>query len=251
MMDGITGSVAVVTGAAQGNGKSIAEGLARAGAHVAICDLQIEAASKVAEDLRAAGLTARAYQIDVSVGAACLALAQQVEADLGPATILVNNAGIIRRTRPDDVNFELDWAAVLRVNTDGPMLMVRAFLAQLRQTRGRVINLCSIMSVSAGPGLTAYAASKGAALQFTKALAHDLAPDGIRVNAIAPGVIETPMTEVTRGDPEAFGRFMSHTPMKRAGQPEELVGPVLFLASDMSSYVTGAFLPVDGGYLAA
>ena len=140
---------------------------------------------------------------------------------------------------------------MLRVNTDGPMLMVRAFLAQLRETRGRVVNLCSIMSVSAGPGLAAYAASKGAVLQLTKALAHDLAPDGIRVNAIGPGVIETPMTEVTRGDPEAFGRFMSHTPLKRAGQPEELVGPVLFLASDMSSYVTGAFLPVDGGYLAA
>jgi NAD(P)-dependent dehydrogenase (short-subunit alcohol dehydrogenase family) len=99
--------------------------------------------------------------------------------------------------------------------------------------------------------LVAYAASKGAILQMTKALAHDLAPQGIRVNAIAPGVIETPMTVATRNDPEAIGRFMAHTPLKRPGKPDELVGPVLFLASHMSSYVTGILLPVDGGYLAA
>jgi NAD(P)-dependent dehydrogenase (short-subunit alcohol dehydrogenase family) len=107
------------------------------------------------------------------------------------------------------------------------------------------------MSVTAGPGLAAYAASKGAVLQLTRAMAHDLAPFGIRVNAIAPGVIETPMTEATRANPDAIGRFMAHTPMRRVGRPEELAGPVLFLASDAASYVTGALLPVDGGYLSA
>ena len=139
---------------------------------------------------------------------------------------------------------------MLRVNLGGVKTMVRALLPQLRKTRGRIVNLGSIMSISAGPGLGAYAASKGAVLQLTKALAHDLAPDGIRVNAIAPGVIATPMTTVTRENPQAIGRFMAHTPLGRVGEPEELVGPVLFLASDMSSYVTGALLPVDGGYLA-
>jgi NAD(P)-dependent dehydrogenase (short-subunit alcohol dehydrogenase family) len=128
---------------------------------------------------------------------------------------------------------------------------VRAFLDQLRQTKGRIVNLASVMAVTAGPGLVAYAASKGAVLQVTKALVHDLSPDGIRVNAIAPGVIETAMNADTRGNPDALQRFMQHTPMRRTGKTDELIGPVLFLASHMSSYVTGAMLPVDGGYLTA
>ena len=129
--------------------------------------------------------------------------------------------------------------------------MVRAFRAQLESTGGSIVNLASIMSVSAGPGLPAYIASKGAVAQLTKALAHELAPRGVRVNALAPGVIDTPMTEVTRGNEAAIGKFMMHTPLGRVGQPEEVVGPALFLASGMSSYITGVVLPVDGGYLAA
>lgn len=250
-MDGINGCVAVVTGAAQGNGKSIAEGLARQGARVALCDVQGEAVEAVAAELRAAGHVASAYQANVTEAASVDGLARAVEHDLGPAAILVNNAGIIRRTPVGSDSFDADWQRVMAVNTDGPIMMVRAFLPQLRQTRGCIINLGSIMSVLAGPGLVAYAASKGAVLQMTKALAHDLAPDGIRVNAIAPGVIETPMTVATRNSPEALGRFMAHTPLGRTGQPDELIGPVLFLASKMSSYVTGILLPVDGGYLAA
>ncbi len=139
----------------------------------------------------------------------------------------------------------------MAVNATGQINVVMALLDQIKESKGRIINLGSIMSVAANPGLVAYAASKGAVLQMTKALAHDLAEYGVRVNAIAPGVIETPMTVATRENPEAIGRFMAHTPLKRPGKPEELVGPVLFLASDASSYVTGALLPVDGGYLAA
>lgn len=250
-MDGIRGAVAVVTGAAQGNGKAIAEGLARAGAKVALCDLQLARVEEAAAALRAEGLQAEAFAVDVGDAASASALARDVLARLGATEILVNNAGIIRRTPVGSETFESDWAAVMAVNANGPVLMVRALLDQLRSTKGRIVNLGSIMSVSAGPGLVAYAASKGAVLQMTKALAHDLAGDGIRVNAIAPGVIETPMTVATRNDPEAIGRFMMHTPMKRPGQPDELIGPVLFLASTMSTYVTGALIPVDGGYLAA
>jgi NAD(P)-dependent dehydrogenase (short-subunit alcohol dehydrogenase family) len=250
-MDGIRNEVAVVTGAAQGNGRAIAQGLARHGARVAVCDVQADAAEGVAASLRSEGFVAHAFSLDVTDQRSASALARAVREKLGATAILVNNAGIIRRTLVGSESFDADWRAVMAVNSDGPMRMVSAFLEQLRETKGRIINIGSIMSVSAGPGLSAYAASKGAVLQLTKALAHDLAPDGIRVNALAPGVIETPMTEATRNDPEAIGRFMAHTPLRRPGKPEELIGPVLFLASSLSSYVTGVLLPVDGGYLAA
>jgi len=250
-MDGIKGAVAVVTGAAQGNGLAIAEGLARAGAKVALCDLQKAQVDQVAAALRGEGLVAEGFAVDVADPDSVAQLVRNVQAGLGDTEILINNAGIIRRTPFGSATFDADWTAVMAVNASGPMLMVRGFLEPLRRTKGRIVNLGSIMSVLGGPGLVAYAASKGAVLQLTKALAHDLSPDGIRVNAIAPGVIETPMTLATRNDPEAIGRFMMHTPMKRPGQPEELIGPVLFLVSHMSTYVTGALLPVDGGYLAA
>lgn len=248
-MEGIAGEVAVVTGAAQGNGRAIAIGLARAGARVICSDIQDEATQAVAAEILAEGNSAAALRVDVAQAASCEALAFATQERFGPTTILVNNAGIIRRTSLDSESFPLDWDAVMSINATGTMHMVRAFLSQLRQTGGRIVNLGSVMSVSAGPNLAAYAASKGAVLQLTRALASELADSGIRVNAIAPGVIETPMTSATRGNPEAIARFMAHTPMKRPGQPGELVGPVLFLASNASSYVTGALLPVDGGYL--
>jgi NAD(P)-dependent dehydrogenase (short-subunit alcohol dehydrogenase family) len=250
-MELIKGQVAVITGAAQGNGKAIALGLARHGAKIAVCDIQFEEAEKAASEISSTGAIAKAFKVDVTISASVSALAQSVEHELGQTSILINNAGIIRRTPADSETFEQDWRAVMAVNADGPMLMIRAFLSQLKASQGRIVNLASIMSVTAGPGLSGYAASKGALLQLTKGLAHDLAPLGIRINAIAPGVIETPMTDATRANPDAIGRFMAHTPMKRVGQPEELVGPVLFLVSNLSSYVTGVLLPVDGGYLAA
>lgn len=251
MLD-IQGAVAVVTGAAQGNGRAIAIGLAAAGAKIACCDIQEAAVQAVVHEIKAQGGEAIAVSLDVTKSQSCVAAAATIETAFGqPVSILVNNAGIIRRTAPDSETFTSDWNAVLAVNATGVMQMVLAFLPQLKATRGKIVNLASIMSVSAGPGLSAYAASKGAVLQLTKALAHDLSKDGIRVNAIAPGVIETPMTVATRENPEAIGRFMAHTPMGRPGKPEELVGPVLFLSSAASSYVTGALLPVDGGYLAS
>ena len=250
-MDGIRGAVAVVTGAAQGNGEAIARGLAQAGARVALGDVQIDVAETVAADIRASGGEAVALPLDVATAASVTAFAASVAESLGPVEILINNAGIIRRTPIRSETFDADFEMVMAVNATGVANMVRAFLDDLKATQGRVVNLGSIMSLTAGPGMTAYAGSKGAVAQMTKALAHDLAPDGVRVNAIAPGVIETPMTEVTRANPDAIGRFMAHTPMGRPGKAEELVGPALFLASHASSYVTGAILPVDGGYLAA
>lgn len=250
-MQDLSGLVAVVTGAGQGNGAAIARGLAAAGAQLALADIDRDSVHRTREAIERAGGTAIADCVDVTDPDRVTSFAGAVADRLGPAGALVNNAGIIRRTPVGEPGFRTDWDAVFAVNVTGARNMVDAFLPQLDATQGAIVNLGSIMSVTAGPGLSAYAASKGAVAQFTKALAHELAPRGIRANAILPGVIETPMTEATRADPQAMGRFMAHTPMGRPGRPEELVGPVLFLVSPMASYVTGALLPVDGGYLSA
>lgn len=247
----LEGQVAAITGAGQGNGAAIALGLARAGARVALVDINRDTVERTCEAIKSEGGVAQAFTHDVTDSAAVSAFRDQVVQSFGPTSILVNNAGVIRRTPIDADDYDMDWKATFAVNVDGPRHMVRAFLDDLRKTRGCVINLASIMSIVAGPGVSAYAASKGAVAQFTRALAHDMAPHGVRVNAILPGVIETPMTQTTRQSPEAIGRFMAHTPMGRVGKPEELAGPVIFLASPAASYVTGALLPVDGGYLSA
>jgi NAD(P)-dependent dehydrogenase (short-subunit alcohol dehydrogenase family) len=250
-MMGVRDAVAVVTGAAQGNGQAIALGLAAAGAKLALADVKRDALAETETMVRAKGAEVIAAECDVADMAACRRFAQQVERDLGAAEILVNNAGIIRRHHPGDDTFERDWDEVFQVNVQGTRNMIVAFAGQLEATGGRIVNMASIMALTAGPGIAAYVASKGAVAQLTKAFAHEFATKGVRVNALAPGVIETPMTETTRANDAAISRFLAHTPLGRIGQPEELVGPVLFLCSDMSSYVTGAILPVDGGYLAA
>ncbi|MHA3913559.1 SDR family NAD(P)-dependent oxidoreductase [Halovulum sp. GXIMD14793] len=244
----LSGRVAVVTGAGQGSGTAIARGLAQAGATLGLCDLKADGVSDLAAELPQPGYAA---QCDVTDAAAVAGFARDVSDRLGQVSILVNNAGVIARSTPDADDYAENWDRIFAVNLTGARLMTEAFLPQLKATKGSIINIGSIMSVTAGPGLTAYAASKGALAQYTRALAHDLAPLDVRVNALLPGVIETPMTAVTRDNPNAIGRFLAHTPMGRVGQPTELAGPVVFLASGAASYVTGALLPVDGGYLAA
>jgi NAD(P)-dependent dehydrogenase (short-subunit alcohol dehydrogenase family) len=245
----LQGDVAVVTGAAQGNGEQLAYGLAAHGASVAVVDRNGAGAEAVASAIRTTGGRAQAYQADVSDLATCLRLADQVGAELGDASVLVNNAGILQRVTTGDDWFVASMESHFRVNVLGVATMVQAFLSQLRQTHGRIINVGSIASFLATPGGGGYGASKGAVRQLTKVLALELAPDGIRVNAVAPGVMATPMTEAVRDDPQRAARFLAHTPLGRFGDPAELVGPVVFLASGLSSYVTGVMLPVDGGYL--
>ena len=247
----LDGRIALVTGAGQGNGKAIAQGLAKAGARVVVTDLNEANAQAVAAQIQAAGGQAVAYQLDVTSADACQALAATVAAQVGDADILVNNAGIIIREGLDSPKAAANLERTLNVNVMGSFLPTQAWLAALKKTRGVIINVGSIASSTGIPNVVGYSPSKGAVKLMTQALAVELAKDGVRVNAIAPGVIETPMTSYTREAPERLDKFMLRTPMARVGQPEELVGPVVFLASSMASYVTGVTLPVDGGFLAA
>jgi NAD(P)-dependent dehydrogenase (short-subunit alcohol dehydrogenase family) len=139
----------------------------------------------------------------------------------------------------------------MKVNYEGTLNVTQAFLPALRESRGALVNVASVAAFAGWPQAVGYAPSKGAIKQLTQSLAAEVAKDGVRVNAIAPGVIATEMSASTRADQSKLDRFLSRIPMGRVAQPEELVGAVLFLASSMSTYVTGITLPVDGGYLAA
>jgi len=250
MKDMLLGRLALVTGAGRGNGAAIARGLAEAGAKVIVTDLDIEAAHAVAEGIARSGGDARGHGLDVTDHEGCRKLAEDIALLVGPIRILVNNAGIYLRGNMLAADGRERWARTMAVNVDGAFNVTTAFADQLKRTHGSVVNVASVNSFTAPAGSGVYPVTKGAIAQFTRALAAELAPDGVRVNAIAPGIIATAMTEVTRNDPKRLEAFLSHVPMKRVGQPEELVGPVLFLCSDWASYVTGAILAVDGGFLA-
>jgi len=247
----LNGRLALVTGAGQGNGKAIAKGLAKAGAKVIVTDLNEGNAKAAAAEINEAGGKAYAYKLDVTSREACDALALATASDVGHIDILVNNAGIIVREGLDSAKVASNLQKTLDVNVMGTFHPTHAWLSALRETKGVIINVGSIASTTGIPNVVGYSPSKGAVKMLTQALAVELAKDGIRVNAIAPGVIETPMTSYTREAPERLDKFMLRTPMARVGQPEELVGPVVFLASGMATYVTGVTLPIDGGFLAS
>jgi NAD(P)-dependent dehydrogenase (short-subunit alcohol dehydrogenase family) len=246
----LAGRLALVTGAGQGNGRAIALGLAAHGADVVVTDIDTAAAQQAAADVSARGRRGWFYTLDVTDVDACAALAKSVTDDVGPVAILVNNAGIIIRETIDSARAHDYWRRVLDVNLNGVFNVTHAFLPALRQTHGSIINIGSIASFVGVSDTLGYSPSKGGVKLLTQSLARELARDGIRVNAIAPGVIETAMTKATREDPARLAGFVGRTPLGRVGQPDELVGPVVFLASDMASYVSGVTLPVDGGFLA-
>jgi NAD(P)-dependent dehydrogenase (short-subunit alcohol dehydrogenase family) len=250
LKDLLTGRLALVTGAGRGNGAAIARGLAEAGAKVIVTDIEVDAAHALAESIVKAGGEARGHALDVTDHEGCAKLAEDIALLVGPIRILVNNAGIYLRGNMLAADGRERWARTMAVNVDGAFNVTMAFADQLRRTHGTVVNVASVTSFTAPAGSGVYPVSKGAIAQFTRALAAELAPDGVRVNAIAPGIIATAMTETTRADPQRLEAFLNHVPMKRVGQPEELIGPVVFLCSDAASYVTGAVLAVDGGFLA-
>jgi NAD(P)-dependent dehydrogenase (short-subunit alcohol dehydrogenase family) len=245
----LSGRLALVTGAGRGNGAAIARGLAAAGAEVIVTDIDKEAARAIADSIVADGGRARGFMLDVTDEEGCRKLAQDLSLLVGPIRILVNNAGIFLRGNLVTEDGRDRWDQTMAVNVQGPFNVTMAFVQQLKLTRGTIVNIASINSYVAAAGSGAYPVSKGALAQLTRVLAAELAPDGVRVNALAPGIIATAMTEPTRADPRRLEAFLAHVPMKRVGEPEELAGPVVFLCSDAASYITGAILPVDGGYL--
>ena len=245
--------IAVVTGAGSGIGHAIALGFAREGATLAVLDINGESAAKTVADIHADGGRAQAFTLDITDQLACRDVAAKVAREIGQVSVLVNNAGINRRNafagEPDAVI--KDWQDIMAVNLNGLFNVTHAFLAPLRAAKGRIVNLASIQSFVhvRTPNSPAYTTSKHGVLGFTRALAAELGKDGVRVNAIGPGLIETPLNEKVRAtQPELVWIFLDHTPLGRTGKPEDIVGPALFLASDLSGYVTGAIVMADGGY---
>lgn len=243
--------LALVTGAAGGLGTAIALGLAAQGARVIAADLDGARARDLADRIRAEGGQARGEEIDVTDREAVARWAADLAARLGPIDILVNNAGISGRARIDDPQSGEVWDRVVAVNLDGLFNVTHAFVGQLKDTRGCIVNLSSVVAFVSGVSSAAYVASKGAVRSFTQALARDLAPFGVRVNAVAPGLMLTEMVAPQLATPGGTDWFMTRAPMGRGGEPGEIAGPVVFLASEMASYVTGVVLPVDGGFLSA
>jgi 3-oxoacyl-[acyl-carrier protein] reductase len=247
--------IAVITGAGSGIGRAIASGYAREGAQVTLLDLNEAAAAEAAQEIRRSGGQAESFALDVTRREDCVAVAKRIAEQVGEVTILVNNAGIARRNGmlgAADAVIK-DWEDIIAINLTGVFNVTHAFLAPLRAAKGRIVNIGSIQSFVhvRQPSSPAYTASKHGVLGFTKALAAELGKDGVRVNAIGPGFIETPLNAGTRAsNPDAVKMFIDHTPLGRAGKPEDIVGPAIFLASDLSAYVTGSIVMADGGYRA-
>src|SRR5271166_5850443 len=249
----LEGRIAVVTGSGSGIGRAIALGYAREGAHVAVLDADSDAAAKTVKAIAGAGGKACAFTLDVTEHDKCREVAAQIGEEIGRVSILVNNAGINRRNAftADPQAVMRDWRDIMAVNLNGVFNVTLAFLEQLRATRGRIVNIGSIQSFVhvRTPNSPAYTTSKHGVLGFTRALAAELGKDGVRVNAIGPGLIETPLNEKVRANnPELVKIFLEHTPLGRAGKPEDIVGPAIFLACDLSAYVTGSIIMADGGY---
>jgi 2-deoxy-D-gluconate 3-dehydrogenase len=250
----LSGRISIVTGGNGGIGRAIALGLARAGAAVAVLARNEEKNQRVIGELQALGVRALAVKVDVTERGQLQPALEKVEETLGPVSILVNNAGISVVAGVLDQTPE-DWDKVIETNLNTCFLLSKlAAQSMVKRRQGKIINIASMYSFFGSGFIPSYSASKGAVVQLTKSMAIELAPFNIRVNAIAPGWIETdltaPLTTAASGSPPEllYQEIIRRTPAGRFGNPDECAGTAVFLASRASDFVTGATICVDGGY---
>jgi NAD(P)-dependent dehydrogenase (short-subunit alcohol dehydrogenase family) len=246
-MTRLSEKVAIVTGSGGGIGRAIARRFAAEGAHVWVTDINGETAEETVRGIKAEGGAATAMLVDVSKGQDLTALVRSVDAAHGRADVLVNNAGILVRGEVRQLS-DADWTKLREVNLDAILRLSRDALPLLRKSQApAIINISSIMAHRGLRPLAAYTATKGAITALTKGLAVEYAPFNIRVNSIAPGYVETGITDRLLKLPPVKQALIDKTPMGRLGRPEDLVGAAVFFASDDSLYCTGSELAVDGG----
>jgi len=247
----LSGRLAVVTGGGSGLGLAIARGLAQAGARVVINGRNRAKLDAAAAELAAAGRAISVSAFDVTDEAAVTGGMADIERSQGPVDILVNNAAVNNR-KPFDEYTLAEWRALQDANFDGPFLVARAVVPAMKaRRRGKIINICSLASDIGRPNIVAYAASKGGLKMMTRALAVELAPHNVQVNGIAPGFFKTEMNTALINDAEFSAWVAKRTPAGRWGDPKEIAGAAVFLASPAADYVTGHLLYVDGGFSAA
>jgi 3-oxoacyl-[acyl-carrier protein] reductase len=237
--------VAVITGSARGLGQAIALKLAKAGADIALCDLQLDWLGESEELVKNTGVNVKSYSINVSDNNSVIEGIKKIESDFGKIDILVNNAGITKDGLLLRMSEE-DWDQVLDVNLKGVFLCTKSAMRVMSKRReGSIVNIASVIGLMGNAGQANYAASKGGVISFSKTVAKELASRNVRCNAIAPGFIRTAMTDAL--DEEIQEKMKELIPLKRFGEPEDVANVVLFLASNSSSYVTGQVLSTCGG----
>ncbi len=245
--------VAIVTGARRGMGRTHSLALAKAGAKVTVSDINIEECQQIVEEIKKQGGEAMAFKCDVTNKKEIEEMIEKTVAEFGKLDILVNNAGIAE-FKPFLELTDNDWEKTININLRGYFWAAQAAAKEMMKNKwGRIINIASIAAGQVGVGfrdLAHYCASKGGIAAMSEAMALELAPYNITVNCIAPGVIDTPMTNVFKEDPKTLEETLARIPLKRMGKPEEISNAVVFLASEESSYMTGSLIMVDGGWTA-